>query len=414
MQKQIYLSVFLGLLFNTLFFAQTQIEVEVEETTSNGETEVTIERTVIDENGNETKYVIKKVGTDADELMSNEEIQKHMGRDFEKDHPDSRERKNIERRVYKYYSDDGQREQHLMNQDYSRTNPKVRMGIEFITVEEGIKITYVMGNSAAQNAGLQIGDIIQLMDNQPVKEQHELTDILKGKEVGDNMSVTVLRGEEEKTVFVKLKGKKLEVDHPENCGYVDKPCLGVYYRSWNDGIHITGTFSASGAEASGLAKDDKILKVDGKAYKLTSQFDRMIKSKKPGTFIDVEYERGGEVATVEAEVGIWNDCGICQLMSNLDDETIKQIQPILELKLGAFEMYPVPASDQITVSFVGKQAPIEVVMYDVNGKVIDREKIENFSGSFTKSYNLDQVAKGMALFTITQNGRSTTKQALIQ
>ncbi len=418
MRKHIYLSIFLGLLFNTMFFAQTEVEVETEVTT-NGQTEITIERTVIDEDGNETKYVITKIGDEAENVMSNEMIIEHIGHDFKIDiHEDG---PNIEKRVIIIEDIDGPEHRFMRGlapMHEKHNNPKVRMGVELTNEKDGVKINYVSGNSAAQEGGLNPGDIITHLDNQPIKTHEELASFLMSKEVGDELLVTYLREESEESTTLTLK-ENISKNHfrsKTSCDHLEKPCLGVLYNSWNDAITFTEIYKESGAEVSGLQAGDKLLKVNDQAYKFSRGFDRVIKEQKPGSMITIEYERDGEVLTTEAEVGVWDECGVCQLLSEQRDENdnVAALQPLSELALSSFEMYPIPAQDEVTVSFVAERAPVEVMLYDVNGKVIDKEIISDFSGSFTKTYDVSNVAPGMALITISQNGQSTTKQALIQ
>jgi type II secretory pathway component PulC len=425
MQKHIYLSVFLGLIFNTLFFAQTEVIVEKEVVVENeevidGQTEITIERTVIDEDGNETKYVIKKIGDEANDVLSQEAIKEHIGRDFKLDSKKSGKDENV--RIFMIDRDvESMSPRHHAARWVSkedRDQPKVRMGVELDNVDDGVKITYVNGNTAAHEGGLQAEDIITLLDNQPIATHQELTNVLMSKEAGDKLKVTFIRDGNEQTVTLILREN---VNHPDyagedHCGYLTKPCLGVRFNSWNDGISITSIFEKSGAEVSGLQAGDMLIKANGEPYKFTRQFDRMIKTQKPGSFLDLEYKRGEEILTTKAEIGVWDECGVCRLLSNEKEEieTIDMQLPLPELTLNAFDMYPVPARDQLTVSFMTENAPIEITFYDANGKMIDRQNMTEFSGSFTKTYDVTDVVKGMALITITQDGKSTTKQALIQ
>ena len=420
MQKHVYLSVFIGLIFNTLFFAQSEIVVEKEEVVD-GQTEITIERTIVDEDGNETKYIIKKIGDEANDVLSKEVIKEHIGRDFKLDRKKSGKHVEVDRFILKMDGVDEVGPRHRQARwisDHDTQQPKVRMGVELENDDQGVRISYVNGNSAAQDGGLMAEDIITLLDNQPIATHDELTNVLMAKEVGDKLTVTYLRNGNENTSTLTLRQNVHHPDFTENggCGYLTKPCLGVRFNSWNDGISITSIFDESGADVSGLQAGDKLKKANGEAYTFTRQFDRMIKAQKPGSFLEIEYERDGDIFNTKAEVGVWDECGVCRLLSNEnnDIETVDMQLPLPELSLNAFDMYPVPARDQLTISFMAENAPIEITMYDANGKMVDQQKISDFSGSFTKTYDVTEVVKGMALITISQNGQSTTKQALIQ
>ena len=425
MQKHVYLSIFLGLLFNTIFFAQTEVEVEVEAiNNSDGQTEITIERTIIDEDGNETKYVITKIGEEAEGVMSDEMIREQINNDFKFDC--DKNVSNIQKRIIIIEDEESEDDPRVLfmrglnphSEHNFHHNPKVRMGVELTDADEGVKIRYVSGNSAAAEGGLQKDDVIILLDNAPVANHQEIIEILNDKEVGDDLLVTYLRDGEETSTSLTLKENIAHSSFHVNtdCDHLDKPCLGVRFNSWNDGIELTSIYENSGADKSGLQKGDRLVRIDGKPYMFSRQFDRMIKSQKPGETIAIEINRDGDIIKTDAEIGIWDECGVCKLLADVDSkpEEVELEQLLPELELNSFDLYPVPAREEITISFIADQAPIEVTLYDVNGKVVDQEIISNFSGSFTKTYDLQEVAKGMALFSITQNGKSTTRQALIQ
>lgn len=60
----------------------------------------------------------------------------------------------------------------------------------------------VLPNSPAQKAGLRVGDIITKVNGQALDTKHPLTILVRGKAVGDTVTLTVRRGEE--TVEIKL------------------------------------------------------------------------------------------------------------------------------------------------------------------------------------------------------------------
>lgn len=70
---------------------------------------------------------------------------------------------------------------------------------------------------AAATAGIQGDDVITHADNKPVTTVPELAAILKNKSAGQNMALKVVRGDETKTIRVKLgvKGEPAEAPAPE-------------------------------------------------------------------------------------------------------------------------------------------------------------------------------------------------------
>ncbi len=81
---------------------------------------------------------------------------------------------------------------------------------------EGVLINQIMPGSAAEQAGMQpsgrdkfgrniLGDIIIAVDDQKISNQDDLFKALDGKNVGDTVQVTVLRGDQKKKLEVKLQ-----------------------------------------------------------------------------------------------------------------------------------------------------------------------------------------------------------------
>lgn len=71
-------------------------------------------------------------------------------------------------------------------------------------VDHGALLVKVNSDGAAAKAGLQVGDVIVQVDNQPVNDASGLTDILVNKNPGDKVSVKFYRGSQQLTVNVTL------------------------------------------------------------------------------------------------------------------------------------------------------------------------------------------------------------------
>ena len=70
-----------------------------------------------------------------------------------------------------------------------------------------LEIEEVSEKSGAKEAGLQKGDVILSVDDQPVNEIKQLAEILKDRKAGTMVKVTWRRGEEEKSAQVRLASK---------------------------------------------------------------------------------------------------------------------------------------------------------------------------------------------------------------
>ena len=85
----------------------------------------------------------------------------------------------------------------------------------------GALITEVLPSTPAEEAGLQVGDIVTAVDRTPVDRVHELSNILGEYEPGDRVTLTLWRLGQSQTVRVILG------DHPDIVG---APYLGIRYR----------------------------------------------------------------------------------------------------------------------------------------------------------------------------------------
>ena len=68
----------------------------------------------------------------------------------------------------------------------------------------GVRVQQVMPGSAAEKAGLRAGDVLVAFDGEPVTDLRGYSTLLKSKQPGDTVEVTVLRDGEEKTVTATL------------------------------------------------------------------------------------------------------------------------------------------------------------------------------------------------------------------
>ncbi len=100
----------------------------------------------------------------------------------------------------------------------------VRLGVMFqtldetvaadndLTVTEGALITEVLADSAAAEAGLQVGDVITAVAGDVVDAERTLRDRLFAYEVGDTVTLAVLRADEMLDLEVTLAGVEMSAD----------------------------------------------------------------------------------------------------------------------------------------------------------------------------------------------------------
>lgn len=72
-------------------------------------------------------------------------------------------------------------------------------------VPQGAYVQEIIAGSSADDAGIQIGDIIAKIDGQQINEQTHLSEIIAKKKIGDKMTVTLFRDSDTKEVQITLK-----------------------------------------------------------------------------------------------------------------------------------------------------------------------------------------------------------------
>ena len=73
-----------------------------------------------------------------------------------------------------------------------------------LAVEEGVLILEISRNSPAEKAGLRRLDVITTFNITPMETVEDLTSALEQQKVGQEIKLTILRGESKQTVSVTL------------------------------------------------------------------------------------------------------------------------------------------------------------------------------------------------------------------
>jgi membrane protease YdiL (CAAX protease family) len=77
---------------------------------------------------------------------------------------------------------------------YVRAADAPRLGVYGETHKDGCRITAVVPETAADKAGLRVGDVIMSLDGQRVKNMESLTEAVRSKRVGQQVAVEFRRG----------------------------------------------------------------------------------------------------------------------------------------------------------------------------------------------------------------------------
>ena len=237
---------------------------------------------------------------------------------------------------------------------FSGLGTKVFLGVE--TEEEteysegGARITRVVDDSAADDAGLEEGDIIVEFDGRTIRGPQGLAKRIRSLDPGDAVSVTVVRDGSDETLEVVM-GKRaglfgysvgegglatlapgIGCDQDDDCsfswscsgddcqsfsfdfdGVRQGPMLGVQIAHVTDelrehlggeegtGILVSRIVPGSPAELGGIEVGDLIVAVDGDAVEEVGDIRKALRDKEGETF-GVEVIRDGRSMTVDVSI----------------------------------------------------------------------------------------------------------------
>jgi S1-C subfamily serine protease len=82
---------------------------------------------------------------------------------------------------------------------------KVKLGIQLKESEQGVKVLFVGENSNAQNAGILTNDVLLALGGKNIQGVDDLVTRLQTFEIGESVTLHLLRGMEEMDVDVLLR-----------------------------------------------------------------------------------------------------------------------------------------------------------------------------------------------------------------
>lgn len=162
-------------------------------------------------------------------------------------------------------------------------------------------IDRVRYDSPASKAGFQSGDIIELVNNQPIKRLVQLFDQLKSRLEGETIEMTVSRGEQKITKQLTLVG---ELPAYEVAFLGVLPERNPDSAADEQGVEIRYVYTDSSAAQSGIQKGDRLLKLNGEAIEGVDNLRDQLSRLRPKTDVQLEVLRGGKTSSMTATLGL--------------------------------------------------------------------------------------------------------------
>lgn len=200
------------------------------------------------------------------------------------------------------------------NTSVGEETPKAWLGVETqvltrqladalkLSGKSGVRVTRVYKGTTAETAGLKVGDVLMKMDGRTVNarqvgDENIFPSMVRQMDIDSDTSIELVRGEETKTVSVKLQlAPKSSNEYPtlrdDILEIVVRDITGMERieseNKQGEGVRVISVTQGGWASLAGLQADDIISKVDGQPVKNLKSFEatmQQLKSKKPASVV---------------------------------------------------------------------------------------------------------------------------------
>jgi S1-C subfamily serine protease len=174
----------------------------------------------------------------------------------------------------------------------------------------GIFIDNLMSDdSPAALANIQAGDLLTELNNQQVRNDSELSQVLESLETGQEVPVKVYRDGAMTSSRIKIADRALPPSQAKT-ELRDQGFLGILNsfrrpipdtKKW--GVEVKELHSNSPAKLSGLRPGDVITEFNGHPVKTLNEFNRHIRAVRPGSKVVMTFYRGATDQKIEVVMG---------------------------------------------------------------------------------------------------------------
>jgi PDZ domain-containing secreted protein len=281
----------------------------------------------------------------------------------------------------------------------------------------GARVT-ITRNSGAAKAGLKNEDVILQLNETPIKSFHDISTFMKTTKPNDKIQIKYLRNGATLTTTASLGQPE---DAWQNYNQEKEACLGVYTYSSREqgkkGAVISNFTEVSAAKEVKMVAGDVITSVNGVSVKSHQDVWDEIAKFKPKQIVTVQYLRENEPKQVKVSL---NACKPKEESVIVVPKTQEELGNInvnpnasKELKLEVFSASPNPTQDMVNISFRGEAAPTSVSLYDLTGKVLFQQTLNDFNGEYNQRFDLNAYAKGVVLVQVLQGEKVFVKRIVV-
>lgn len=158
-------------------------------------------------------------------------------------------------------------------------------------------ITQVMPGSPAAKQGFKVGDVLVSADEAKLYQFDELLDVLREKDPGERIALSVKRGEESLEIAAKLSLR------PGTQGSAAEPFYGLVGKDESEKVVLTEVTKAGPADQAGLKVGDTITTAAGKPLKDYKTWIGGTKNLAVGDQVELGVTRDEEELTISVTLG---------------------------------------------------------------------------------------------------------------
>ena len=150
-------------------------------------------------------------------------------------------------------------------------------------------ITQLLPESPAEKDGIKIGDVLKTVNEKEITEFDQLLDLLRGKKIGDKLTLQLQRGDEEVTVETKLTGRP-----GTSRRQAPTVWLGVSGEDREGKVVLTQITQGGPSAKAGLKEGDTVAKVNDKDLEGYARLIAQVREMSAGDKLKLQVTRGEE------------------------------------------------------------------------------------------------------------------------
>lgn len=312
--------------------------------------------------------------------------------------------------------------QKMMMHENLVSRPFLGVYLEDVVGENGVKITGTVSGAGAEKAGLKEGDILTDLNGHAVGSNGELRTVLGKFKPGEQITAGFLRDGQPQQVKVTLGEKNLPQWNGYSYSYERDPCkpfIGIYSSNVGQGgMTISGVIDNTPATEYGLQKGDVVTALDGIVTKTHGELVALRDKHKAGDYFTLSIIREGTPMDVklrfkpcEKNEPPVQEPAIVETPVVTDNPN--QAIEIQTLQLEEYNAYPNPTYGELNVEFKAEAVPTQVRIFDVTGKVVFEDVLNNFDGYYSKRVDLGNATPGAMTLNILQNDKMVSKNIIL-